>query len=227
MFKIAPSLMCANLMELGKQVQELQCAGADLFHVDVMDGHFVPNLGMNFDVVKQLKAITTAEIDVHLMVDRPEYYIETVQALEVRYVSFHIEATDTPLRIARAFQASGARTGIALNPSTPVEALRHVLDGFDYVLVMTVEPGFAGQKFIPAMYEKIRAIRAELDKIRPGIDIEVDGNLSVDTSRRCIECGATILVGGTSSVFLRDRDVRSAYTEFRDALTVERPMGKI
>lgn len=223
MLKIAPSLMCANLMELGNQVRELERAGATLFHVDVMDGHFVPNLGMNFDMVRQLRAITAADIDVHLMVEQPERYFETLQALQVRYASFHLEATYTPLRLARALQESGVQAGIALNPSTPVEALRHVLDAFDYVLVMTVEPGFAGQKFIPAMYEKVRAIRTELNKIRPGIDIQVDGNLSLETSRRCIECGATVLVGGTSSVFLRDRDVYSAFTEFRNALTAERP----
>jgi ribulose-phosphate 3-epimerase len=115
-------------------------------------------------------------------------------------------------------RAAGAKVGIALNPSTPVEALRYVLDDCDYVLIMTVEPGFAGQTFIPALYEKTRVLRQELDQCRPGIDIQVDGNLNAETSCRCIERGATILVGGGSSIFCRKRgeDVYSAYTEFRD-----------
>lgn len=211
--------MCANLMQLGSQIHELERAGARLFHIDVMDGHFVPNLGLNFDLVKQVQSITDADLDVHLMVDAPEQYIERILALKISRVSFHIEATRAPIRLAQAIKAGGTKAGIALSPATPIEALRHVLDDCDYVLIMTVEPGFAGQKFIAAMYEKIRAVRQELDKIRPGIDIQVDGNLDVETSRRCIEHGATILVGGSSSVFRRDKDVNSAYTEFRGSVS--------
>lgn len=219
MFSIAPSLMCTNLLELGSQIRELERAGAKLFHIDVMDGHFVPNLGLSFDLVRQVQSITDAELDVHLMVDAPEQYIDRIRALKISYVSFHIEASHAPLRLAQALKEAGTKVGIALNPSTPVEALRHVLDACDYVLIMTVEPGFAGQKFIPAMYEKIRAVRQELDKIRLGIDIQVDGNLNAETSSRCIERGATILVGGSSSVFCGEKDVYSAYTEFREEVS--------
>lgn len=216
MFSVAPSLMCADLLRIESQVHELERAGARRFHVDIMDGHFVPNLGLNFDLVRQLKRVTGKELDLHLMVDAPENYVEQIRALNVHLVSFHIEATSAPRRLARAMKATGARTGIALNPSTPIHALHYVLDEFDYVVVMTVEPGFAGQRFIPAMYEKILAIRETLDTIRPGIDIEVDGNLDVDSSRRCIRCGATILVGGTSSIFLPDKDVFSAFIQFQN-----------
>jgi len=215
MFSIAPSLMCANLLQLESQIHELERAGARLFHIDIMDGHFVPNLGLNFDLVKQVQSITDTDLDVHLMVDEPEQYIERILALKVSRVSFHIEAVRTPIRLAQAIKAGGTKAGIAINPATPVEVLRHVLDDCDYVLIMTVEPGFAGQKFIPSTYEKIRAVRQELDKIRSDIDIQVDGNLDAETSPRCIEHGATILVGGSSSVFRRDKDVYSAYTEFR------------
>ena len=211
--------MCANLMQLGSQIHELERAGATLFHIDVMDGHFVPNLGLNFDLVRQVQSITEADLDVHLMVDAPEQYIDRILALKVRRVSFHIEAVRAPIRLAQAIKAGGMKVGIALNPATPIEALRHVLDDCDYVLIMTVEPGFAGQTFIPAMYEKIRAARKQLDKIRSGMDIQVDGNLDVETSWRCIEHGATILVGGSSSVFRRDKDVYSAYTEFRESVS--------
>jgi ribulose-phosphate 3-epimerase len=219
MFSLAPSLMCANLLELGSQIRELERAGARLFHIDVMDGHFVPNLGLSFDLVRQVQSITDAELDVHLMVDAPEKYVDRIRALKISYASFHIEAAQAPLRLAQAFKEAGTKVGIAVNPATPVEALRHVLDACDYVLIMTVEPGFAGQKFIPAMYEKIRKVRQELDKIRLGTDIQVDGNLNAETSSRCIERGATVLVGGSSSIFCGERDVYSAYTEFRERVS--------
>ena len=216
MFSVAPSLMCADLLQIESQVKELERAGARRFHVDIMDGRFVPNLGLNFDLVRQLRRITRAELDLHLMVEAPENYVEQILALDVDHISFHIEATSAPRRLGRAMRAAGAKTGIALNPSTPNQALQYVLDEFDYVVVMTVEPGFAGQKFIPAMYEKILAIRETLDAIRPGIDIEVDGGLDVESSSQCIRCGATILVGGTSSIFVPDKDAFSAFIEFQN-----------
>lgn len=216
MFSIAPSLMCADLLQLRSEISELERAGARLFHLDVMDGHFVPNFGLSFDLVRQIRNITDAGLDLHLMVDAPEQHVERIRALKVDYVSFHIEASHAPLRLAQAIKATGAKVGIALNPSTPVGALRHVLEEVDYILIMTVEPGFAGQSFIPAMYEKIREVRQELDKLCLSTDIQVDGNLNAETSVRCIERGATILVGGSSSVFCRKRDVYSAYTEFQE-----------
>jgi ribulose-phosphate 3-epimerase len=219
MFNITPSLMCADLLQMGDQVRELERAGARSFHVDVMDGHFVPNLGLNFDLVRQLKRMTNAQIDVHLMVEDPGSYVDKVQALKVDSVSFHIEAARAPLRLLRAMKAAGARTGIAFNPSTSIQSLHYVLEEFDYVVVMAVEPGFAGQKFIPTMYEKIRTLREILDKVRPGIGIEVDGNLDVETSTRCIQRGATTLVGGSSSVFRPGKDVFSAYTEFKEGVS--------
>jgi len=219
MFNISPSLMCADLLKMGAQVRELERAGARSFHVDVMDGHFVPNLGLNFDLVRQLKHMTNAQIDVHLMVEDPGAYVDKVQELKVDSVSFHIEAARAPLRLLRAMKAAGARTGIAFNPSTSIETLHYVLEQFDYVVVMTVEPGFAGQKFIPTMYEKIQDLRETLDKIRSGIEIQVDGNLDADTSIRCIQCGATTLVGGSSSVFRPGKDVFSAFTEFKEEVS--------
>jgi ribulose-phosphate 3-epimerase len=211
--------MCADLLHIESQVKELEHAGVDLFHVDVMDGHFVPNLGLNFDLVRQLKRLSKAKIDVHLMVESPSSYLELVDELKIDLVSFHIEACSTPLRLAKAIKSTGAKSGIALNPSTPLQALRYVLDDFDYVLVMTVEPGFAGQRFIPSMYGKIQDLREMLERIRPGIDIQVDGNLDVDSSIECIRRGATILVAGTSSVFKPQQDVHTAYMEFQRQLT--------
>lgn len=218
MFSIAPSLMCANLLDIESQIRAFERAGAKLFHVDIMDGHFVPNIGLNFDLVRQIKQVSRAQLDVHLMVDDPASYLDQIQALKVDLVSFHIEVSSAPLRMIRSIKTTGAKVGIALNPSTPVQAIQYVLDQVDFVLVMTVEPGFAGQKFIPAMYEKIQTLRTMLDAIRPEVFIEVDGNLGVETSRECIRNGASILVGGTSSVFLPGKDVASAYTEFEHQL---------
>lgn len=215
---IAPSLMCANLLQLESQIRELERAGTRLFHFDIMDGHFVPNIGLNFDLARQIKDISNVNLDVHLMVDNPEQYIDRFRTLKIDWVSFHIESTRAPLRLAQAIRSAGARVGVALNPSTPVEGLRYVFSACDYVLMMTVEPGFRGQKFISASYERIGALRQELDKIRRGIDIQVDGSLDVETSARCIEQGATIIVGG-SCIFCSAKDVYSGYTGFRERVT--------
>lgn len=216
MFSIAPSLMCANLLEMGREVRELERAGAHYFHIDVMDGHFVPNLGLNFDLVRKLRNITAVPLDVHLMVDTPEDYVGIVESLKVPCVSFHLEASRNPIRLARAFRAVGAKAGIALNPATPASAIQYLLHEIDYVLVMTVEPGFAGQKFIASMYDKIGELRAMVEPVQPRIFIEVDGNLNAETSSRCIERGASILVGGTSSVFRRQAGPHADFLSFRD-----------
>jgi ribulose-phosphate 3-epimerase len=215
MFSLAPSLMCADLLQLGHEVRELERAGVEFFHLDVMDGHFVPNLGLNFDLIRQVKSFTSVPIDVHLMVDTPEDYVQIIGDLKIPYVSFHIEATCNPIRLARAMKAVGAKVGIALNPSTPVGALQYMLHEIDYVLAMTVEPGFTGQRFIASMFDKVDTIRKALEKVRPGIPIEVDGNLDIETSSRCIERGATILVGGTSSIFRREHGLHSDCITFR------------
>lgn len=216
MFSIAPSIMCANLLELGHEVRELERAGADFFHIDIMDGHFVPNLGLNFDLVRQLRKLTAVPLDLHLMVDAPEDYVSMVGKLGITCISFHLEASRNPIRLARAFKAVGAQVGIALNPATPISAIQYLVPEIDYVLVMTVEPGFAGQKFITSMYEKIGDLRAMLDSLQAHIFIEVDGNLNVETAVRCIERGASIVVGGTSSVFRRQEGPHADLISFRN-----------
>lgn len=226
MFSLAPSLMCADLLQLSHEIRQLERAGVEFFHLDVMDGHFVPNLGLNFDAIRQVKGFTSVPLDIHLMVDAPEHYVQMVETLNIPYVSFHIEAARNPIRLARAMKAAGARVGIALNPATPVGALQYVVHEVDYVLAMTVEPGFAGQKFILSMYDKVYAIRRILDQIHPGIPIEVDGNLNVETSYRCIEVGANILVAGSSSIFRRERDLYSDCISFRENVEQLRKQGK-
>jgi ribulose-phosphate 3-epimerase len=207
--------MCANALYLRKDIEDLDRAGVDLFHVDIMDGHFTRNLAMNLDMVRQIKTITRTPIDVHLMVDNPESYLLSLQELQVEYVSFHIEATNQPLRLIQRLKAAGLKAGIALNPGTEVETLSVLADNLDYVLVMAVEPGFTGQKFIAGALEKISALKRLVDERNLSLLIEVDGGISLQTGRRCIERGASILVAGTSSIFNRGADLYSACVEFK------------
>lgn len=215
MVKIAASLMCADSLHLQRDVEALDLAGVDFFHIDVMDGHFAPNLAMNLDTVRQIRTVTKTPFDVHLMVDRPDAYFPALERLQVEYVSFHVEVSTQPLRLIQNLKTRGAKVGIALNPCTPVENLAMVLDGIDFVLVMTVEPGYAGQTFIPSALEKISALNELIKKRGRDVAIEVDGNISVESARACIARGASILVAGTSSIFTGKPDLHGACLEFK------------
>lgn len=221
--KIAPSLMCANLLELRQNIAELERAQVDLFHIDVMDGHFVPNLALSFDLAEQIARSTKIPLDLHLMVDRPEDFVESVRRVGAAYVSFHIESTANPIRLARTLKTSGIQVGAALNPSTPADALTYLIDELDYVLLMTVEPGYAGQKFIPQVLGKIKQVRQMLDAAGPGRALEVDGNLNAEWARQCIAQGASILVAGSSSLFRKGTDLYTACLDFRAGINQEPP----
>ncbi len=214
--KIAPSLMCANLLELRRDIADLERAQVDLLHIDVMDGHFVPNLALSFDLAEQIARSTTIPLDLHLMVDHPENFVDAVRRVGAAYVSFHIESTNNPIRLARTLKEAGVQVGVALNPSTPAQVLTYLVEELDYVLLMTVEPGYAGQKFIPQVLGKIRAVREMLDASGAGKALEVDGNLSAEWARQCIAHGASILVAGTSSLFRKGADLHTACLDFRN-----------
>lgn len=220
--KIAPSLMCANLLELRRDIAELERAQVDMFHIDVMDGHFVPNLALSFDLAEQIARCTAIPLDLHLMVDRPESFVDSVQRVRAGYVSFHIESTANPIRLARTLKASGIQVGVALNPSTPADALTYLVEELDYVLLMTVEPGFAGQTFIPQVLKKIKAVRQMLDASQAGKAIEVDGNLNADWASQCVANGASILVAGSSSLFCEGADLYTACRDFRNRIGAPR-----
>lgn len=201
--KISPSMMCTDLMNVRQDVKILEEAGADYLHVDIMDNHFVPNITLSPDFVKALKQITDLPLDIHLMVENPETILPALSECGAKdIISVHYESTAHIQRALAKIREKGAKPGVALNPGTPVGVLEDLLDDADVVLIMTVNPGFAGQKLVPAMLGKIRRLRGILDRSdRSRIAVEVDGNVSFENAAKMHACGADIYVGGSSSVF--------------------------
>jgi ribulose-phosphate 3-epimerase len=194
--KIAPSILSADFCALGEAIARVEAAGADLLHVDVMDGHFVPNLTIGPPVIESIRKRTRLPLDVHLMIEEPERWVETYVKAGADYVTVHVEACAHLERTLAMIREAGARSGVALNPSTPPEVLQYVLDDLDLVLVMSVNPGFGGQSFIPTAYEKIRRLRAMLAD-RPVL-ISVDGGVKADNAGLLAQAGATVLVAGSA-----------------------------
>lgn len=196
--EISPSLLAARFDKLGDEVHAVTAAGADSLHFDVMDGHFVPNLTMGPALVKSLRPLSPLPFDVHLMVTNPSDWIAPFLDAGANAISFHAEVTSHLLDYVTKIKAGGAKAGVVLNPATPVESIFHVLDKLDYVLVMTVHPGFAGQKFMADQVEKIKRLRARIDEKNLVCKIQVDGGISRDTAKQVIEAGADILVAGSA-----------------------------
>ncbi len=194
--QIAPSVLSADFTRLGEQVALVEQAGADLIHVDVMDGHFVPNITMGPIVVAALKRTTTLPLDVHLMISEPDRYLEVFAQAGAATISVHLEAATHLHRTLTRIRQLGARAGVAINPATPVDALREVVDAVDQVIVMSVNPGFGGQTFIPGSVDKVRALRRLLGD-RP-VAIEVDGGVDAGNAAALVEAGASILVAGAA-----------------------------
>jgi ribulose-phosphate 3-epimerase len=193
---IAPSILSADFARLGEEVQAVEAAGADWIHVDVMDGHFVPNITIGPDVVKALRRRANKPLDVHLMISPADPYFEVFAAAGADHLIVHVEAGPHIHRSLQAVRALGKKAGVVLNPGTSESAVEHVIDLVDLILVMSVNPGFGGQAFIPEAVEKIRRLRALVGG-RP-IDIEVDGGITPETAPRVVAAGANVLVAGTA-----------------------------
>ena len=206
--QISPSLMCADLLNLGAELKLLEKAGIEYLHIDIMDGVYVPNYTLGTDFVKRVKAATSIPLDIHMMVENPGSKLDWFEFGEGDYVCLHIESEPHIQRALASIKARGAKPMVALNPGTPITAIEELLDVIDGVLIMTVNPGFAGQKLVPSTLSKITRMREYLDAHGyPDIEIEVDGNVSFENAKLMTEAGADIFVAGTSSIYAKGGDM--------------------
>ena len=216
--KIAPSIMCADFRNLEREINELEEEGADLLHFDVMDGQFVPNFTLGPDIIKTVRKISSVPFDVHLMISEPIRYIEIFREAGADIISVHIEACSQIIRTIDKIKECGAKPSVALNPTTSLNNLEYILNKVDMVLIMAVEPGFAGQTFIESTFEKIKNLREMVDSKQLNIEIEVDGNINKNNAPELVKEGATILVGGTSSIFKEGKDIKEGIRELKKSI---------
>ena len=214
--KIAPSILAADFACLGEVIRNAEAAGADYIHVDVMDGHFVPNITVGPPVVRSLRRVTQLPLDVHLMIDDPMQYAPAFADAGADILTVHVEATPHLHRVLQQIRSLGVRTGVAMNPATPASAISQVLNDVELVLVMTVNPGFGGQTFIEQTLGKIAQVRDMLNDAKSEAEIQVDGGINLQTAERVADAGATVLVAGTA-VFGAADGVEAAIETIRQA----------
>ena len=196
--KISPSILSADFSILGDEIKSLEKAGADLIHVDVMDGHFVPNITMGPPIIKMVRKCTKLPFDVHLMISPVEKYIKAFAEAGADIITIHPEATDDLKRAVSAIKSLGKKAGVSLNPKTPINALMDVINDIDLILVMSVNPGFAGQSFMAEVLPKVSELRKMINDKKLKIDIEIDGGINFETAPLAVKAGANILVSGTT-----------------------------
>ncbi|MBD3184836.1 ribulose-phosphate 3-epimerase [Candidatus Poribacteria bacterium] len=220
--KVSTSIMCADFLRLGEVVKELENAGADYLHFDIMDGHFVPNFTMGPDMLKSIRNMTDVPFDTHLMVYDPERYVESFIQTGSDLLVIHTEACKHLHRTVDLIKQNGAMAGVAINPATPLSSLDYILEQVFMVLIMSVDPGFAGQKMIPSAIRKIRELRNKIDSAGLDVQIQVDGNVSFENAPKMVAAGAEILVAGSSSVFHRDMSIREGMEKLRQCVRGEK-----
>jgi len=220
LIQVAPSILSADFMRLGEQIAQLDALGIGMYHFDVMDGHFVPNISMGIPLLEALRFATQARLDVHLMISEPERYIQAFAKAGADIISIHWEATPNVYRALQMIREAGCKVGLAVNPHTPAISLREVITTLDLINVMTVNPGFGGQAFIPSMTSKIARLRAMVGDVHQDIDIEVDGGVRADTAQAAVQAGANILVVGTA-IFRHPQGLEEGLHVVRQALASE------
>lgn len=225
--KISPSMMCADFINLKAMLDLFQEKEIEYLHIDVMDGHYVPNFTLGVDFCNSLAAYSSIPLDIHLMIENVDAYISSFRHLQNAVITFHPETVYHPLRTIQLIRQQGQNAGIAIDPSMPVESIRHLLPYVDMVCVMTVNPGYSGQKLIPESLRKIEELAEYMRKEKfDGIDIEADGNVSWENIPLMIEAGSNVLVAGTSSIFQKEQDLSEnidkmrKMTEILDKMTV-------
>jgi len=223
---VAPSILSADFSRLGQEIEAVEQAGADWIHVDVMDGRFVPNITIGPPVVRAVRACTRLPLDVHLMITEPERYVGDFIEAGAAIVSVHVEASPHLDRTVHRIRELGAKAGVVLNPHTPEDAVRYVLDVVDVVVVMSVNPGFGGQRFLPIVLDKARALRAEIDRRALGVAIEIDGGVDPSNAAAVAAAGVNVLVAG-SAVFAANRgaarlDMAERVASYRTAISALR-----
>ena len=207
--KLAPSILAADFARLGEQVAEAEQAGADRIHVDVMDGHFVPNLSMGAPIVASLRRVTRLPLETHLMISDPDFFLEEFVDAGSDSFLVHWEGNANLHRTVQSIKALGKRAGVAINPATPAAVLEEILQDIEQVLIMSVNPGFGHQHFIPTTLPKIRRVRLMIEEVKSGCDLEVDGGIDAETAPLAVAAGANVLVAGTS-IFGESEGVRTA-----------------
>jgi len=213
--KTSASLMCADFRNLLQDVRKLERAGIDWLHFDIMDDHFVPNLTIGPLIVESLRGKTNLPFDIHLQMTNPELFIPVFSKMGCEIITFHVEATSHLFRMVSLIKKEGKKAGLAINPATPENHLKYIISEIDLIIVMTVDPGFAGQRFIPQVIPKIEKLRDMVEKKNLKIDIAVDGNIKEETIRKTKKAGANVFIGGTSAIFRPDRELEEAAREFK------------
>jgi len=216
MIKIAPSILSADFMRLGEEIKAAEAAGIDLFHIDIMDGHFVPNMTIGPSIVEAINKITDVPLDVHLMIEEPDKYVKDFINAGADYLAVHIEASVHAHRTVQVIKESGVKAGIALNPATPACSLEHILQDLDFVVLMSVNPGFGGQSFIPQSMDKIKMLKKLIRERGLSTLIEVDGGVKPDNARQVADAGADMLVMG--SAFFSSKDYGTLTKKLREVL---------